>query len=86
MDTPSGIKAGAQTTNYYRGPRFRNRPYNPDQEGCVPDEVILCDDTDRSMYCHLLCALAQSPEVVKVYATFAGWFDIHVQWNFSSCE
>lgn len=72
MDTPSGIKAGAISTNYFRGPRFQNRVKNPDEEYCVPDEVILCDDTSQGMYCHVLCALAQASAIVKVYGTFAG--------------
>uniref|UniRef100_A0A7I4CJG6 Uncharacterized protein n=1 Tax=Physcomitrium patens TaxID=3218 RepID=A0A7I4CJG6_PHYPA len=71
IDTPSGIKAGAQSTNHFRGPMFRNRVRNANREYCVPDEVILSDDTTQSMYCHLLCALAQAPEIVKVYGTFA---------------
>jgi hypothetical protein len=72
IDTPSGIKAGALSTNHFRSPRFRNRVRDPNQEYCVPDEVILCNDTNQGMYCHLLCALAKAPEIVKVYGTFAG--------------
>ncbi|KAG0603026.1 hypothetical protein M758_10G060100 [Ceratodon purpureus] len=71
MDTPAGIKAGAMSTNYFRGPRFRDRVKDPNEEYCVPDEVILCNDTNQGMYCHLLCALAQAPAIVKVYGTFA---------------
>ena len=72
VDTPSGIKAGAMSTNYHRGPRFLNRVRSPSDEFCVPDEVILCGDTNQGLYCHILCSLAQAPEIVKVYGTFAG--------------
>lgn len=72
IDTPSGIKAGAMSTNFFRSPRFRDRVRDPNEEFCVPDEVILCNDTNQGMYCHTLCALAQAPKVGKVYGTFAG--------------
>lgn len=71
QDTPSGIKAGALSTNYFRSERFRNRIKNPNGDYCVPDEVILCEDSGQGMYCHLLCSLAQAPEVVKVHSLFA---------------
>lgn len=70
--TSSGLKAGAMTTNIYRSARFRNRVRGPDDGMCVPDEVILCEDTDQGMYCHLLRALARAPEIVKVFGVFAG--------------
>lgn len=70
-ETPAGLIAGAMTTNLYRSSRFRNRVRGPNDEYCVPDEVILCGDTHQGMYCHLLCGLAHAPEIVKVFGVFA---------------
>ena len=70
--TPSGLKVGAWTTNIYRNPRFLDRDKGPDDEFCVPDEVILCDDITQGIYCHLLCALSRAPEIVRVFSIFAG--------------
>ncbi|KAG0567623.1 hypothetical protein KC19_7G149200 [Ceratodon purpureus] len=69
--TPSGLKVGAWTTNIYRNPRFLDRDKGPDDEFCVPDEVILCDDITQGIYCHLLCALSRAPEIVRVFSIFA---------------
>ncbi|CAK9862846.1 unnamed protein product [Sphagnum jensenii] len=71
IETPSGLKAGASSTNYFRSPMFRRRPFDPSNVSCSPDEVVLCGDLNQSMYCHLVCALVQAPEIVKVHATFA---------------
>jgi len=70
-ETRSGLKAGAMTTNLYRSARFRRRLRGPTDEYSVPDEVILCEDIHQGLYCHLLCALARAPEIVKVFGVFA---------------
>lgn len=69
--TRSGLRAGAMTTNLYRSARFRHRERGATDEYCVPDEVILCEDIHQGIYCHLLCALARAPEIVKVFGVFA---------------
>lgn len=35
------------------------------------NEVIWCPDQKQSMYCHLLCGLAQREDVVRVGAIFS---------------
>lgn len=74
-NTPSGIVGGGLTTNYYRSDGFRNRVRDPKNENCAPDAVILCHDINQGMYCHLVCALAQSPTIVQLYSYFAGEFN-----------
>ncbi|KAG0589054.1 hypothetical protein KC19_2G288100 [Ceratodon purpureus] len=70
--TPSGLKAGAMSSFVYRNPRFLNREVGgPNDEFCVPNEVILCGDPNQGMYCHLVCALARAPEIARVSALFA---------------
>jgi hypothetical protein len=73
-NTPSGIIGGGLSTIYYRSDRFRNRVRDPKTEFCAPDAVILCHDVNQGMYCHLVCALAQSPAIVKLFSYFAGEF------------
>ena len=71
-ETPSGIKGGGLFTNYYRSSRFTNRVRNPKDEMCAPDAVVLCNDINQGMYCHLVCALAQSTSIVRLYTLFSG--------------
>jgi len=50
---------------------FRQRPFDPSSINSSPDEVIFCSDYNQAMYCHLLCALAQAPEITRLQALFA---------------
>jgi len=59
------------TTNLYRSARFLHRLRGPHDEYCSPDEVILCEDLHQGLYCHLLCAIAHAPEIVKIFGVFA---------------
>lgn len=76
-ETPSGIKGGGLFTNYYRSSRFTNRVRNPKDEMCAPDAVVLCNDINQGMYCHLVCALAQSTSIVRLYTLFSGKNTFH---------
>jgi hypothetical protein len=79
-NTPSGLVGGSLSTTYCRSDRFRNRVRDPKTEFCAPDAVILCHDVNQGRYCHLVCALAQSPAIVKLYSYFAGEFYKKIVW------
>jgi hypothetical protein len=69
--SPSGIMVGGLSTNYYKSPRFRDQMQVLMDEYSSPDAVTLCRDTSQGLYCHLLCALAESASIVKVRSLFA---------------
>ncbi|CAM6025539.1 unnamed protein product, partial [Sphagnum balticum] len=70
-ETPSGIKAGAMTSILLYSALSRQRPFDPSSINSSPDEVFFCSDYNQAMYCHLLCALAQAPEITRLQAMFA---------------
>lgn len=69
--TPGGLLARPVLTSYYKSQHFIERPYDPYNVYTSPIEAILCADSYQSMYCQLLCGLAQNHEVLKVGAVFA---------------
>lgn len=69
--TPGGLLARPVLTSYYKSQHFRERPYDPYNVYTSPIEAILCSDSYQSMYCQLLCGLAQNREVLRVGAVFA---------------
>eukprot|EP01018_Ginkgo_biloba_P003026 Gb_33150 [translate_table: standard] len=69
--TPGGLLARPVLTSYYKSRHFRERPYDPYNVYTSPNEAILCADAYQSMYCQLLCGLAQNNEVLRVGAVFA---------------
>lgn len=69
--TPGGLLARPVLTSYYKSQHFRERPYDPYNVYTSPIEAILCSDSYQSMYCQLLCGLAQNHEVLRVGAVFA---------------
>ncbi|WOL02542.1 indole-3-acetic acid-amido synthetase GH3.17 [Canna indica] len=74
ISTPSGLTARPVLTSYYKSSHFRNRPFNKFNVYTSPDEAILCSDSKQSMFCQLLCGLAQRDEVLRVGAVFASAF------------
>ncbi|KAJ6712904.1 hypothetical protein OIU79_008988 [Salix purpurea] len=65
ISTPSGLMARPVLTSYYKSNNFRNRAFNRYNVYTSPDETILCSDSKQSMYCQLLCGLAQREEVAE---------------------
>nr|CAD1820449.1 unnamed protein product [Ananas comosus var. bracteatus] len=74
ISTPSGLTARPVLTSYYKSRHFRDRPFNRFNVYTSPDETILCADSKQSMYCQLLCGLAQRSDVLRVGAVFASAF------------
>jgi hypothetical protein len=50
---------------------FIQRPFDPNEVFCNYDEVFICGDHNQGMYCHLICALVQVIEIVKIDSLFA---------------
>lgn len=69
--TPGGLLARPVLTSYYKSQEFIERPYDPYNVYTSPIEAILSSDSYQSMYCQLLCGLAQNHEVLRVGAVFA---------------
>ncbi|EOA37511.1 hypothetical protein CARUB_v10011685mg [Capsella rubella] len=71
--TPSGLLFSSGFATFLMSDYFKNRPTkcNSESEYTSPDQVILCIDSNQSVYCHLLCGLSQRDKVVGVTATFA---------------
>ncbi|CAN7083032.1 unnamed protein product [Brassica oleracea var. botrytis] len=63
--TPSGLPL---ITSFIMSDCFKNWS---SRRNTSPDEVILCADSKQNMYCHLICALVQREDVVRMYAPFA---------------
>ncbi|CAD5185768.1 unnamed protein product [Musa acuminata subsp. burmannicoides] len=74
ISTPAGLTARPVLTSYYKSRHFRSRPFNRFNVYTSPDEAILCPDSKQSMFCQLLCGLAQRDEVLRVGAVFASAF------------
>ena len=68
---PSGIMVGGLSTNYLRNQRLRNRMLHSSDGITSPGAVVLCEDISHGLYCHLLCALAESASIVKLWSLFA---------------
>lgn len=71
---PCGLMARPVLTSYYKSDNFRKRPFNKYNIYTSPDEVILCSDSQQSMFAQLLCGLVQRDEVLRVGAIFASAF------------
>ncbi|KAJ3683718.1 hypothetical protein LUZ60_013945 [Juncus effusus] len=72
--TPSGIPARSVLTSYYKSHHFLNRPLDPFNDLTSPDDVILCPDSQQSMYCQLLSGLIDRNCVLRLGAVFASAF------------
>lgn len=69
--TPGGLLARPVLTSYYKSDLFKARPYDPFNVYTSPDEAILCEDTDQSMYSQMLCGLYDREQVIRVGSVFA---------------
>ncbi|KAL3535055.1 hypothetical protein ACH5RR_003516 [Cinchona calisaya] len=61
-------------TSDFNDKKLRNLSFNWLDVLTSHDEVILCQDAQKSMYSQLLCGLVQRHEVVRVGTTFASTF------------
>lgn len=74
MSTPSGLPARTVLTSYYNSNHFKNRSRDPYNDYTSPDQVILCHDSNQSMYCQLLAGLVYRHQVLRLGAVFASAF------------
>lgn len=72
--TNAGIPVRSVLTSYYKSPQFLQRKHDLYNSYTSPDEVILCPDSQQSMYCQLLCGLVERQNVVRLGAVFASAF------------
>ncbi|PON96582.1 GH3-like hormone conjugating enzyme [Trema orientale] len=71
MSTPCGLPARAVLTSYYKSKHFKCRAYDAFSNYTSPDQAILCDDSNQSMYCQLLAGLVHRHQVLRLGAVFA---------------
>ncbi|KAI7751906.1 hypothetical protein M8C21_002633 [Ambrosia artemisiifolia] len=71
MSTPCGLPARTVLTSYYKSKHFKGRSHDRYNDQTSPDEAILCDDSNQSMYCQLLAGLIHRQQVLRLGAVFA---------------
>ncbi|XP_059625172.1 putative indole-3-acetic acid-amido synthetase GH3.9 [Cornus florida] len=71
MSTPCGLPARTVLTSYYRSKHFKCRSRDPYNDFTSPDQAILCNDNNQSMYCQLLAGLVHRRQVLRLGAIFA---------------
>ncbi|CAI9297178.1 unnamed protein product [Lactuca saligna] len=71
MSTPCGLPARTVLTSYYKSKHFKTRTRDLYNDQTSPDEAILCDDSNQSMYCQLLAGLIHRQQVMRLGAVFA---------------
>ncbi|PWA95309.1 indole-3-acetic acid-amido synthetase GH3.9 [Artemisia annua] len=71
MSTPCGLPARTVLTSYYKSKHFKLRSRDLYNDQTSPDEAILCDDSNQSMYCQLLAGLIHRQQVTRLGAVFA---------------
>ncbi|KAI4301386.1 hypothetical protein L6164_034669 [Bauhinia variegata] len=69
--TPCGLPARTVLTSYYKSKHFKLRTRDPWNDFTSPDQTILCNDSNQSMYCQLLAGLIYRHQVVRLGAVFA---------------
>ncbi|KAL1832915.1 hypothetical protein ACET3Z_002566 [Daucus carota] len=74
MSTPCGLPAPTVLTSYYKSKHFKFRSRDPYTDFTSPDEAILCNDSNQSMYCQLLAGLVHRNQVLRLGAVFATAF------------
>lgn len=74
MSTPCGLPARTVLTSYYKSKHFKCRTYDPWNDYTSPDQTILCNDSNQSMYCQLLAGLIHRRQVLRLGAVFASAF------------
>nr|XP_043622386.1 putative indole-3-acetic acid-amido synthetase GH3.9 [Erigeron canadensis] len=71
MSTPCGLPTRTVLTSYYKSKHFKTRSRDRYNDQTSPDEAILCDDSNQSMYCQLLAGLIHRQQVTRLGAVFA---------------
>lgn len=71
MSTPGGLPARTVLTSYYKSKHFKCRSRDPYNDFTSPDQAILCNDSNQSMYCQLLAGLVNRHHVLRLGAVFA---------------
>ncbi|KAK4282478.1 hypothetical protein QN277_013851 [Acacia crassicarpa] len=71
MSTPCGLPARTVLTSYYKSKHFKGRTRDPWNDFTSPDQTILCNDSNQSMYCQLLAGLVHRHQVLRLGAVFA---------------
>ncbi|KAK9281028.1 hypothetical protein L1049_003920 [Liquidambar formosana] len=74
MSTPCGLPARTVLTSYYKSKHFKCRAQDPFNDYTSPNQAILCNDTNQSMYCQLLAGLVHRHQVLRLGAVFASAF------------
>ncbi|KAA8549180.1 hypothetical protein F0562_000864 [Nyssa sinensis] len=74
MSTPCGLPARSVLTSYYKSKHFKCRARDPYNDFTSPDQAILCNDSNQSMYCQLLAGLIHRRQVLRLGAVFASAF------------
>ncbi|KAM7527083.1 hypothetical protein LguiB_030493 [Lonicera macranthoides] len=74
MSTPCGLPARTVLTSYYKSKHFKCRSRDPYNDFTSPDQAILCNNSDQSMYCQLLAGLISRQQVLRLGAVFASAF------------
>ncbi|KAK3007865.1 hypothetical protein RJ639_014594 [Escallonia herrerae] len=74
MSTPCCIPARTVLTSYYKSKHFKCRSRDPFHDFTSPDQAILCNDSNQSMYCQLLAGLVHRHQVLRLGAVFASAF------------
>ncbi|CAL5423577.1 unnamed protein product [Camellia sinensis] len=69
--TPCGLPARTVLTSYYKSKHFKCRSPDPYNDFTSPDQAILCNDSNQSMYCQLLAGLVHRHHVLRLGAVFA---------------
>ncbi|KAL2612667.1 hypothetical protein R1flu_024359 [Riccia fluitans] len=69
--TKGGVLRQSAVTSFVLSRNFRQRPFDPTYRLTSPDEVILSQNHEESTYCHLLCALLQREEVLRLGDIYA---------------
>lgn len=71
MSTPCGLPTRTVLTSYYKSKHFKARSRGRYNDQTSPDEAILCDDNNQSMYCQMLAGLIHRQQVMRLGAVFA---------------
>ncbi|GLJ36869.1 hypothetical protein SUGI_0744920 [Cryptomeria japonica] len=71
IQTKGGFKSCTATSHVFRSELYKKWKESIQVFPCSPDEVVFGNDSQQSLYCHLLCGLLYSNEVQYVQSTFA---------------
>ncbi|XP_022759698.1 putative indole-3-acetic acid-amido synthetase GH3.9 [Durio zibethinus] len=71
MSLPCGLPFRTVLTSYYKSKHFKCRTRDTFNDFTSPDQAILCNDSNQSMYCQLLAGLVHRDQVMRLGAVFA---------------